>query len=78
MTHIVRSRIATDSSLDPAERLIIAVFSRARIDLMSRSQVLRYQAELFLASQGFDVEEIRACWERQGNLRVNVIKERIT
>lgn len=65
MNNPARSRIATDSSLDPSERLIIAVFSRARVDLLSRSQVLRYQAELFLISQGFDVEEIRACWQRR-------------
>lgn len=67
MTHATRSSIATDSRLEPEERLIIAVFNRARIDLFARSQPLRYQAELFLASQGFDVEQIRACWGRRGN-----------
>lgn len=59
-----RSRTATDTGLEPTERLIIAVFSRARIDLFARSNRLRREAELFLASQGFDVEEIRNCWRK--------------
>jgi hypothetical protein len=53
----------TDPTLEPEQKLIIAIFKRARIDLFSRSGQVAEKAASFLAAYGYDIEEIRAAWE---------------
>jgi hypothetical protein len=65
MARVLRGAVpAHDQKLEPEARLLIAVFRQARIDLFSASDQIRTMAERFLASYGYDVEEIRACWKR--------------
>ena len=47
---------------EPELSLICAVYIRARLDLFSRCDRDRIEAELFLMSQGFDPAEIRRAW----------------
>lgn len=54
--------LVTDPDLEPAERLLIAVFRQARLDLFSKSGTVRRTAERFLAAYGYDIEGIRAAW----------------
>ena len=51
---------------EPELSLICAVYVRARLDLFSKCDRDRIQAELFLASQGFDPAEIRRAWAAEG------------
>lgn len=58
-----RSRPATDNELAPEDRLIIAVFRQARMDLFSASRRVQFEAERFLGAYGYDVEQIKASWQ---------------
>lgn len=60
----VHMHLATDKSLSPEQKIIIAVFKQARLDIFSSSKYIRQHAEMFLKEQGYNIEQIRASWTK--------------
>jgi len=54
------SYVGASHDYPPDERLIIAVYLRARNDLFGRSKKWREDAELFFEADGIDVKRLRA------------------
>ncbi len=52
--------------LPPEERLILAVYIRARNDLFAKSARWREDAELFFEADGLDPKRIRAWFVKRG------------
>lgn len=52
--------ISVGRGFPPEEKLILAVYLRARNDLFGRSKKWREDAELFFEADGFDAKHIRA------------------
>jgi hypothetical protein len=50
------------SKLSPEEKLLHAVYIRARNDLIGKSQQLQQEVALFFAQDGFDPQAIRLAW----------------
>lgn len=48
---------------EPAEEFIIAVYERARLDVVNGRGSIRRKAEWFLRAEGFDPEKIRQAWK---------------
>lgn len=53
------NHIAFDFQLTPPERLLIATFIQAKMDLLSPTKRHRLGAELFLRGCGFEPDKVR-------------------
>lgn len=49
----------TDLSIEPEIQLIMAVYLRAKHDLVAKSERLRTRARLFFEADGWDVSKIK-------------------
>jgi len=59
MTRPGTHNYAFDDRLEPEQRLLIAVFYQAKVDLLSKTKRNRLGAELFLQAHGIEPDKVR-------------------